>query len=156
MPLQTRRMRRSAVIDRTAFTAPFRACCGRYMWPMWHKLQQWLMKLVLYASALKQVWSWPRNWTIDLCSRDCQSIEMRIRIKVVSHFEPRGKLNYTIHASGKYYRQINWHVSLSLRAMRLAAALTRTISRGSITWREFPVIKGRKSLGFPSENSLHF
>ena len=33
---------------------------------------------------------------------------------------------------------------LSLRAMRLAAALTRTsytISRGSITWREFPVIK---------------
>ena len=28
------------------------------------------------------------------CNVDCQSIETRIRIKVVSHFEPRGKLNY--------------------------------------------------------------
>ena len=50
--------------------------------------------VALWRSALKQVWSWPRNWTIDLCRRDCKSIETRSRIKVVSHFEPRGKLNY--------------------------------------------------------------
>ena len=73
------------------------------------------MKLVLYASPLKQVWSWPRNWTIDLCRRDCQSIETMIRIKVVSHFETRGKLNITMHASGKSYRQINWHASVTTR-----------------------------------------
>ena len=48
---------------------------------------------------------------------------------------------------------------LSLRGMWLAAAFTKTsyaISRGSITWREFPVILARKLLVFSGENSVHF
>ena len=50
-------------------------------------------------------------------------------------------------------------VGLSLRATRLAVVFIRTsytISRGSITLLEFPVVKARKSLVFASENSLHF
>ena len=48
---------------------------------------------------------------------------------------------------------------LSRRAARLAAVFIRTsytISRGSITLREFPLVKARKSLVFACENSLHF
>ena len=47
----------------------------------------------------------------------------------------------------------------SLRGMWLAAAFTKTsytISRGSITWRELPVILARKLLVFFRENSVHF
>ena len=50
-------------------------------------------------------------------------------------------------------------VGLSLRATRLAGVFIRTsytISRGSITLFEFPVVKARKSLVFACENSLHF
>ena len=39
---------------------------------------------------------------------------------------------------------------LSLHAMRLAAVL-----RGSITLHEFPVVKARKPVVFPCENSWH-
>ena len=45
---------------------------------------------------------------------------------------------------------------LSLRLTLLAAEFSYTISQGSITLLEFPVIKGRKSLVFARENSLHF
>ena len=48
---------------------------------------------------------------------------------------------------------------LSLRAIGLAAVFIRTsytISQGSITLREFPLVKARKSLVFACVNSLHF
>ena len=48
---------------------------------------------------------------------------------------------------------------LSLHATRLATAFIRTsytISRGSMTLREFLLVKARKSLVFACENSLHF
>ena len=44
---------------------------------------------------------------------------------------------------------------LSLHAMRLAAVFVGTTLRGSITLREFPVVKGRKPVVFPCENSWH-
>ena len=50
-------------------------------------------------------------------------------------------------------------VGLSLRATRLAVVFIRTsytISRGSITLLELPVVKARKSLVFACENSLQF
>ena len=69
----------------------------------------------------------------------------------VSHTEPR------------YVRLVNttpefFGTRLSLRAMCLAAAFTKTsytILRGSITWREFSVILARKLLVFSGENSVH-
>ena len=65
---------------------------------------------------------------------------------------PRGE-RLIINISRKFGKR------LSLRAMRLAAAFTGTsytILRGSITLREFPVKKARKSLVFSRENRLHF
>ena len=48
---------------------------------------------------------------------------------------------------------------LRIKFTRLATVFIRTsyiISRGSITLREFPLAKARKSLVFACENTLHF
>ena len=87
MALQTRRMRRNAVMLSIQQQNNINHRKRKTMW-VYPRPQFWFEQLVVNTSALKQVWSWPRNWTINLCRRDCKSIETRIRIKVVSHFEP--------------------------------------------------------------------
>ena len=97
----------------------------------------------------------PKKLRIQWGRWDCKSKE--ITVGILSHVEFL-KLN----KEARVWKIIITRLfgrHLSLRATRLATAFIRTsytISRGSITLREFPLVKARKSLVFACENSLHF
>ena len=101
---------------------------------------------VLNTGAAKYIGSWPSPLKNLTGSKELESERNERIVELVCHFKD-------------LFRKLNCEASvwqiilpdffgrhLSLHAMRLDAALVRTsytISRGSVTLREFPVIKAR-------------
>ena len=135
MALQTRRMRRNAVMLSIQQQNNINHRKRKTMW-VYPRPQFWLEQLVVnhYQDHL-----WREHFRV---SRD--TFEYICGLVGPQLIRQNTILRQAITVVNTVGRLIG--MRLSLRAMRLAAALTRTsytISRVSITWREFPVIKAR-------------